>query len=138
MTVRMSMRARWVKQLGGWSLPALLAALLITGLLGMHALSSTHGEAAIGSVTIADHGQVASSSDVEPDGSCSTCEADGGHDALLMACVLALLGTLLLAAVSNPGLLRPRGPTVVALSVRPTSSRRPKRPSLIELSISRT
>lgn len=119
-----------------------LTAAVIVGLLAMHSLN-THSAADTGhqtTVTAAassaldDHHAGATASD-EP---CADC--GGGHaDMLAMACVLALLATVLLLARPRDGLrwlsVRPR-PGAVNLARRARPDLRP--PSPTDLCISRT
>jgi len=115
-----------------------VTAAVIVGLLAMHSLN-THTAADTGhqttaSATADDHHSGASVTDE----GCADC-GSGHSDMLAMACVLALLATVLLVALLRPGrvwlsvLPRPQ-PLSAALPGRP--SLRP--PSLTALCISRT
>lgn len=72
------------------------------------------------------------------DSGCVDCGSTGGHEALMLACVLGLMVTLLLLIRPGIGLFRVRGPSQrMVLSLAPVA-RSPWPPSLHELSISRT
>ncbi|MGA1827334.1 DUF6153 family protein [Microbacterium sp.] len=143
-----------------WLLAALFAALVIAGLLGMHTLSTAHsdsrvaaismgtasmgtasmGTASIGTASMdADHGHAAPGPmDADADSGCLDCGTSDSPHAMMMACVLGLLVTLLLVCRTGPGLVRARGPSIVAPFLRAAISLRPRPPSLTVLSISRT
>ena len=128
-----------------WLLAALLSALVIAGLLGMHTLSTAHSELRVAAVSTdrgamdAQHMHIASASlDTGAVSGCPTCGRSDSHQAMIMACVLGLLVTLLLVCRAKPGLVRTRGPAVVAPFVRATVALLPRPPSLTALSISRT
>lgn len=126
----------------GWLLAALFAALVIVGLLGMHTLSTAHAESpvAMGAMAMdADHVHAASGSmDADTDAACLDCGTSGPHHAMIMACVLGLLVTLLLVCRAKPGLVRTHGPSIVAPVLWPAIELLPRPPSLTVLSISRT
>lgn len=138
-----------------WLLAALFAALVIAGLLGMHTLSTGHsdsrvaaismgtismGTASIGTASMdADHGHAAPGPmEADADSGCLDCGTSDSPHAMMMACVLGLLVTLLLVCRTGPGLVRARGPSIVAPFLRAAISLRPRPPSLTVLSISRT
>lgn len=139
--------------------------LIIVGLLGMHTFSASpggHGSAVPGqhqsmSATQAPapssaatphavaHTDSAAASTTKTSETATTLalgEADAGsgsHDGMMVTCVLALLAGLLLLAA--PMLLRrflPRARLRVAHAFLTVTSARPRPPSLIFLSISRT
>ena len=128
-----------------WLFAALFAALVIAGLLGMHTLSTAHSDvhvttaSAVTTTTDAEHVHAASGSmDADADAGCLDCGQRGSHHAMIMACVLGLLVTLLLVCRAKPSLVGSFGPSIVAASLRAAGALPPRPPSLIVLSISRT
>jgi hypothetical protein len=128
-----------------WLLAALFAALVIAGLLGMHTLSTAHTEMQVAAASTetaamdAEHVQVASGSmDPDTDSGCLECGTSDSHHAMIMACVLGLLVTVLLVCRAKPGLIRARGPSIVTPFVRSAVRLLPRQPSLTVLTISRT
>lgn len=133
-----------------WLFAALFAALVIAGLLGMHTLSTAHSDSGVAAVSMgtgsmgtasmdADHVHAAPGSmDADADPGCLDCGTSNSPHAMIMACVLGLLVTLLLVCRAGPGLVRARGPSIVAPFLRAAINLRPRPPSLTVLSISRT
>jgi hypothetical protein len=155
MRVRLIQRSEQPSASPRWLLAALFAALVIAGLLGMHTLSTGHsdsrvaaismgtismGTASIGTASMdADHGHAAPGPmEADADSGCLDCGTSDSPHAMMMACVLGLLVTLLLVCRTGPGLVRARGPSIVAPFLRAAISLRPRPPSLTVLSISRT
>lgn len=155
MRVRLIQRSEQPTASPRWLLAALFAALVIAGLLGMHTLSTGHsdsrvaaismgtismGTASIGTASMdADHGHAAPGPmEADADSGCLDCGTSDSPHAMMMACVLGLLVTLLLVCRTGPGLVRARGPSIVAPFLRAAISLRPRPPSLTVLSISRT
>lgn len=127
-----------------WLLLVCFAAAIIVGLMGMHTLASSHAPAMSSTAettgaTVPEGHHGAATAPVDDAGhGCVTCSPDGGHDALMVMCVLALLATVLLLLI--PRLIRGRPQQRAAwwpvmFVARPAPSRPP---SLRELSISRT
>lgn len=128
-----------------WLLAALFAALVIAGLLGMHTFSTAHSDvhvvaASTGATAMdAEHMHAASGSmDADAGSGCPDCGESGSHHAMVMACVLGLLVTLLLVCRVKPSRVRTRAPSIVAPFLRAVGTLPPRPPSLIVLSISRT
>lgn len=124
-----------------WAMSVVLAALVVVGLLGMHTLSVGHSEpvpvSAVEHGGGHDHNAMAAPSGA-PEVGCADC-GGGEHGAMMLACVLGLLVTVMLVARTGPGVVRRFGrPGIVALAIRPPIPVRPRPPSLLELSISRT
>jgi hypothetical protein len=126
-------------------LTALFAALVIAGLLGMHTFSTDHAESQMPAVSIApgamDADQMhatAASADSDAESDCLDCGPSDSHHAMIMACVLGLLVTLLLGCRAQPSLVRPRGPSIAAPFLRAAVALMARPPSLSVLSISRT
>ncbi|WP_137843227.1 DUF6153 family protein [Microbacterium sp. 2FI] len=130
-------------------LTVLFAALVITGLLGMHTLTTAHAQhsVAVSTATVtahvdpvhADHLHAeAATPDTHGDEGCADCGSSGSHHAMFMACVLGLLVTILLVSRVKPALLRVRGSGTVARFLRAVVLPPPRPPSLAYLSISRT
>ena len=155
MRVRLIQRSEQPSASPRWLLAALFAALVIAGLLGMHTLSTGHsdsrvaaismgtismGTASIGTASMdADHGHAAPGPmEADADSGCLDCGTSDSPHAMMMACVLGLLVTLLLVCRTGPGLVRARGPSIVVPFLRAPISLRPRPPSLTVLSISRT
>lgn len=138
-----------------WLFAALFAALVIAGLLGMHTLSTGHSDSRVAAISMgtasmgtgsmgtasmdADHVHAAPGSmDADADPGCLDCGTSNSPHAMITACVLGLLVTLLLVCRAGPGLVRARGPSIVAPFLRAAINLRPRPPSLTVLSISRT
>lgn len=140
-----------------WLLAALFAALVIAGLLGMHTFSTAHSDvhvtaAPMGATAMSaehvhaatgsmgnEHMHAASGSmDAEADSGCPDCGQSGSHHAMIMACVLGLLVTLLLVCRAKPSLVRASAQSIVAPFLRAVGTLPPRPPSLLVLSISRT
>lgn len=128
----------------GWARLVLLSTLVVVGLLGMHTLSADHTDhaetpaahvAAMGAHDrVADEAQAATTFAAGLD----EIVSGAGHDAALIACVLALLVASLLIARARPGFIRSHRISVVALAVGLPATAPARPPSLLELSISRT
>ncbi|WP_347125492.1 DUF6153 family protein [Microbacterium sp. SY138] len=128
-----------------WLLVVCFSVAIIVGLLGMHTLASSHAPAMssttaemAGSAVSEGHHGAASAPAEHSEHACATCSPEGGHDALMVMCVLALLATVLFLLVPRLIGLSPHGRAVwwsVVFVARPAPSRPP---SLRELSISRT
>jgi|TARA_B100000519_G_scaffold197767_1_gene206078 hypothetical protein len=132
-----ALRARLPRPLR-WLLAVCFASAVIVGLMGMHTISSAHGEPMTSMSAAADHGHQASPADPEASAGCSSCGSGGDHDALMMMCVLALLATLLLLVLPREGRWWLRS-ALLQLRSSPRPRPAPSRPpSLLELSISRT
>lgn len=126
-----------------------IAVALIAGLLAMHTLTAgnAHLESAPAMSSAADHDQPMASAAVEgtaadPGHCLGDCGAPGNvpdHSMLMMVCVLALLAAVII--VLAPALLArlsmSLGVVVLAADV-PRALPRPRPPSLLVLSISRT
>lgn len=125
-----------------------IAVALIAGLLAMHTLTAgnTHVESAPAISSAAAHDQVMVGAAVDgtaaDTGHCAGCGAPGNmpdHSMLMMVCVLALLAAVII--VMAPALLArlsmSLGVVVLAADV-PRALPRPRPPSLLVLSISRT
>lgn len=127
---------------GRWGLSVLFATLIVSGLLGMHTLSTGHADHSFGSVDHGIHSAMSStdSLDAAPalSAGCAECGPQSEHSALAVACVLALLVVVWFIARTGAGMLRARGPNVSAIVPRPPDARLLRPPSLWELSISRT
>ena len=127
-----------------WLLVALLAAAVITGLLGMHTLTTTHSDVFLSAAPAeaaahAEHSHLSLPSiQAHSDADCVDCGQNGSPHAMAMACVLGLLVTLVLACRARPSLVRGSGPSIFAPFLRRASTLLPRPPSLIDLSISRT
>jgi len=128
-----------------WLLAALFAALVIAGLLGMHTFSTAHSDvhvtaAPMGATAMsAEHVHAATGSmDAEADSGCPDCGQSGSHHAMIMACVLGLLVTLLLVCRAKPSPVRASAQRIVAPFLRAVGTLPPRPPSLLVLSISRT
>ncbi|WP_169580989.1 MULTISPECIES: DUF6153 family protein [Microbacterium] len=123
-----------------WAVAVLFTVGVMAGLLGMHTFSAGHSGPAAGAMSVEIEAHSHGDSDREGDaglGGCADC-AHPEHHELVMACVLALLATLLVLVVpssaASTGRDAPsrRGPPAI---VRAIGARHP---SLHELSISRT
>lgn len=135
-------------------LVAPVALAIITGLLAMHTLTGSHQPAVSGSSAMSVHGQV---DDASPGGIATTATMDEGagdhcpavcggsagmpdHSMLMVVCVLALLAAIIVLlaptvmTVLARTLARERVRTGAMLAALP----RPRPPSLLVLSISRT
>jgi hypothetical protein len=140
-----------------WVPAALFAALVIAGLLGMHTFSTAHSDvhvtaAPMGATAMsAEHVHAASGSlgnehvhaatgslGAEVDSGCPDCGQSGSHHAMIMACVLGLLVTLLLVCRAKPSLVRASAQSIVFPFLRAVGTLPPRPPSLLVLSISRT
>jgi hypothetical protein len=141
---------------------ALAVPALLVGLLGMHTLGggghAAHASGPAMQLAAAQHDPVGAggSADVhaamvthavhlerQGDAGGVRAEASGAHSDLeatvaALACVLALLATLLLAAASDPARTIAARLPVAARGIAPPRRRRPPALSLAELSISRT
>lgn len=120
-----------------------VTAAIIVGLLAMHSLNTHTATDAGHPTTISAAADVAAddhhAGNTAADEPCADCGAGGHSDMLTLACVLALLATVLLLA-------RPRGgsrwlsvlprPKPIVTPAKPRSGTRP--PSLTALCISRT
>lgn len=130
-----------------WMLAAIVVALVIVGLLGMHTLTADHAEAAPGVATAADHrhpsgGHVDTTTpgghtDSTTSVACE-CGSSESHEAMIMTCVLGLLAGVALLVRVAPRLRLLRAATLGRIASHPIASHRPSRPSRWELSISRT
>ena len=150
MRVRLIQRAEQAPASPRCLLAALFAALVIAGLLGMHTLSTGHSDSPVAAISMGtastgtasmdtDHGHAAPGSmDTDADSGCLGCGTSDSPHAMIMACVLGLLVTLLLVCRTGPGLVGARGPGIVAPFLRAAITLRPRPPSLTVLSISRT
>ena len=114
-----------------------------TGTASMSTAST--GTASMGTVSTgtasmdADHGHAAPGPmEADADSGCLDCGTSDSPHAMIMACVLGLLVTLLLVCRAGPGLVRARGPSIVPPFLRAAITLRPRPPSLTVLSISRT
>jgi len=76
--------------------------------------------------------------DAEADSGCPDCGQSGSHHAMIMACVLGLLVTLLLVCRAKPSRVRASAQRIVAPFLRAVGTLPPRPPSLLVLSISRT
>lgn len=123
------------------------AFVLIAGLLAMHTLSTGDAHIESGVTAAAGHDQLASSATMDSaaveDGHCpGDCGTPGnmpGHSMLLMVCALALLAAVII--VLAPALLTRLSTTLgMTVLVRDVARAlpRPRPPSLLVLSISRT
>lgn len=125
-----------------WAMSVVFASLVLVGLLGMHTLSVSHSESSPVAATSMEggHGHDAlAGSSGSLDVGCADCGATGEHDALMLACVLGLLVTILLAVRAGPRVIRSFGrPRIVAIALRSPILTPSRPPSLLELSISRT
>ncbi|WP_298866812.1 DUF6153 family protein [uncultured Microbacterium sp.] len=133
-----------------WLIVACLAAMVILGLMGMHTLSVGHSDPmpTAGMTAMTEHGSPESGVAVSPasgvgggheqSNPCVGCGGGEGHDAAMMVCVLALLGSLLLILVPLSTSWRVRVPDLRLRGLRPHVPQPSKPPSLVELSISRT
>lgn len=135
--------ARQSPEVHRWLLSVVFAALVIVGLLGMHTLSTAHASSPLAVVSAgaaamdADHLHAQSAMEVASASACLDCD-DGAHHAMIMACVLGLLVTLLLVCRATPGWFSTRRVSVAGYLVRPTVALASRPPSLMILSISRT
>lgn len=123
------------------------AFVLIAGLLAMHTLSTGDAHVESGVTALADHDQLATAAAMDSaaveEGHCAgDCGTPGNmpaHSMLLMVCALALLAAVIV--VLAPALLARLSMTLgVAALVRDAARAlpRPRPPSLLVLSISRT
>ncbi|MDO8383948.1 MAG: DUF6153 family protein [Microbacterium sp.] len=123
-----------------WALDVLFAAGVMIGLLGMHTLSVGHGDPAMTTVSAAAaHDQMSMMDEhAAAESGCVDCGSTGGHEALMLACVLGLMATFLLLIRPGIDLFRVRGPSLRMVAFLASVARSPWPPSLHELSISRT
>ena len=123
-----------------WLVAVCFAAAVIVGLMGMHTISSGH-TAPTTSENVempggAPHHSSAPATGDEDAEACASCSPSGGHDVLMMMCVLALLAAALVLLVPRAAwssvwerhALRPP-----VTRCRPAPDRPP---SLLELSLS--
>ncbi|WP_141931965.1 DUF6153 family protein [Microbacterium sp. SLBN-146] len=128
-----------------WFIAALFAGLVIVGLLSMHTIATAHagvpGHASSTGITAPHPDHLHDSSLPMGDDAataCESCNENGPHHAMVMACVLGLLVTLLLVHRPAALLIRERGPSVLIQFLHALGTLLPRPPSLIVLSISRT
>lgn len=135
-------------------LVAPVALAIITGLLAMHTLTGSHQPAVSGSSAMSVHGQVGAATPGEVAttetmhaGAAPRCHAVCGssagmpdHSMLMVVCVLALLAAIivLLAPAVSAILARTLARTRVRAAILLSALPRPRPPSLLVLSISRT
>ena len=101
-------------------------------------MGNEHMHAATGSMGNEHMHAASGSMDAEADSGCPDCGQSGSHHAMIMACVLGLLVTLLLVCRAKPSLVRASAQSIVAPFLRAEGTLPPRPPSLLVLSISRT
>ncbi|WP_251453552.1 DUF6153 family protein [Microbacterium sp. Marseille-Q6648] len=124
-----------------WAASALLAALVVLGLLGMHTLSTAHGDTGLTTVAAAEHSHahaVTESGATDAEVGCADCGAGHDHSAMMLACALALMVAMILIGRVGRAMRHHRHPILVIGGDRPPVEPSPRPPSLVELSISRT
>jgi hypothetical protein len=126
-----------------WAASAMLAALVVLGLLGMHTLSTGHGDTGLATVAAAEHshahaGAESAATAVDTEVGCVDCGAGHDHSAMMLACALALMVAMILIGRVGRAMRHHRHPILVIGDDRPPVESSPRPPSLVELSISRT
>lgn len=122
-------------------LPFGVAALLIAGLLGMHAGSGMPGMSSAPGTAVAVEAPMHESAPAPvPAPGCHGCSGTSGGDeaGVMVACGMVLLSAIGLGAASSPGILRLVAPALLHRARRALRSLGEPRPSLWGLSISRT
>jgi hypothetical protein len=119
-------------------LPVGVAALLIAGLLGMHAIGSMPGMHSASGAPAITASAPASAAPVQSDSAqgCPGCATD--HAGAMVMCGMVLLAAVGLASASTPGILNLLAPALLRRTRRVLRSLGEPRPSLFSLSISRT